>query len=91
MSRLPQPSQPKRVRLVVSDAELYEMGVAAAQSRLSVASFARAGMAFLLKKWPEHLKEIVAVAQEIEAATPADQARPGRPPKSPPEKRGKKK
>lgn len=79
--RLPKPTKPKWVRLLVSDDELYEMEKAAADSRLSLASFARAVVAYVADQWPEHRDGVKAKAEQIVAETPPDQARPGRPKK----------
>jgi hypothetical protein len=77
--RLPQPPDPKRVRLVVSDDELQGLERMAFDTRLSVASYVRALVVFARKTWPEHQAEIKAVAEEIAAGSPPDKRKPGRP------------
>lgn len=79
--RLPQPGDPKRVRLVVSDGELQGLERMAFDTRLSVASFARALVVFAAETWPQHQRGIKAVAERIAADAPADKPKPGRPPK----------
>lgn len=76
--RLPQPQEPKTVRLVVDDSELGPIGVAAAKCRLSVASYARA-LVVASCEHPEWAKVIVATAERIAAQAPPDRRKPGRP------------
>lgn len=76
--RLPQPQSPRTVRLVVDDAELGPIGVAAAKCRLSVASYARA-LIVASCDHPEWAKVILATAARLQAESPPDRPRPGRP------------
>lgn len=79
--RLPQPGQPKRVRLVVEDAELARLDVMAAESRLSVASFVRAMCVCVIDTWPQHQQAIKAAAERVAASASPDKPKPGRPKK----------
>lgn len=82
--RLPQPGQPKRVRLVVEDGELARLDVMAAETRLSVASFVRALVVAAIDSWPELQGKVKAAAERLASSDlPEGRRRPGRP--KPPE------
>lgn len=78
--RLPQPANPKTVRLVVDDAELRRAEFAATQCRLSVASFARALFVAACDN-PEWFEEVKKAAAKIGEEPPPGRAKPGRPQK----------
>jgi hypothetical protein len=89
--RLPQPGQPKRVRLVVEDDELARLDVMAAETRLSVASFVRALVVAAIDGWPELQGKVKVAAERLAAAKlPEGRRRPGRPkPPEPKKPKGK--
>ncbi len=88
--RLPQPPDPKHVRLLVSDAELEQMERMAVDCRLSVASFVRAAMVAMIADWPANQQAVKEAAGRIMADAPADRPRPGRPAKKTPPGRPRK-
>ena len=77
--RLPQPREPKTVRLVVDDSELARLDVMAAETRLSVASFMRAAVVAMIDGWPDWQEAIKEAAEKIAADVPPGRRKPGRP------------
>lgn len=76
--RLPQPADPKRVRLVLDDPELARVEQMATDVRLSVASFLRALVVASAEDWPERKAATRKAADRISGQLPPGRDRPGR-------------